>query len=382
MDKICSSCAISTHLKEFISENGSTSSCSLCGKKSNEVVTTTTLDFIKMIKGLIRYYYSEVEYHTKLGGVSFDTLLSVENPVFNLPSTLSDIELEEFLLLFLDDCNIDSEISIFTAYGRDIYNYSPKTAVSLGKSELLDSIKDHLLVKNYYQVEAKFNECFDDIKDHITSTLRLNSKYYRARVGSNLKASNFDWRYLDHEDEFHSPFSNNDIGAPPIDLATRGRINRPGVSYLYLATNIDTAIAEVRPHPGENISIGAFTSPSKLKIADFSNHKLENKFLSDSGLDKLELIIAIENALSFSVIPSNSESYNITQFIAEAFRKIGFDGIKFKSSIGSGNNLVIFDSDKFKYVQDSGKVFKVKSVKYTQLEQDLYSADAKYDKEY
>jgi hypothetical protein len=57
----------------------------------------------------------------------------------------------------------------------------------------------------------------------------------------------------------------SDIGAevgapPPPPQTTPGRLNRDGVSFLYLSTDEAIATAEVRPHPGNRVSIAASRS--------------------------------------------------------------------------------------------------------------------------
>jgi hypothetical protein len=48
-------------------------------------------------------------------------------------------------------------------------------------------------------------------------------------------------------DTVFQPFIGAAIGAPPLAEATPGRLNRDGVSFLYLATEEARAAAEVRP---------------------------------------------------------------------------------------------------------------------------------------
>ncbi|EGQ8287433.1 RES family NAD+ phosphorylase [Vibrio parahaemolyticus] len=382
MNKICGSCCFPKILKKLVDKRGCIGRCSVCHDTSSKVIDTTSLQFIKTIKGLLRYFYSESEYHRKLGGDSFEHHLSEKNPIFRIPPNMSSLDKEEFLLSFLQDLNSDDQITLFTAYGRDIYNYVPMTSVSVGSSSVIEKARYKLTYLNYYQVEDEFESRFASLVEHIKAPLKVESEFYRARIGSRLKASNFDWKKMRHEEEFHEAYQGKDIGAPPIHLASGGRINRPGVSYLYLASDADTAISEVRPHPGENVSVGRFKSNVNLQIADFSQHELTEELLSDEGLDILELIIAIENTLSVTVSPSMNKQYNITQFIAEIVRKLSFDGLAFKSSVGTGKNYVLFNPESFDWVEGSDQVFKVSSVSYKTEPQKKFDEQEYYDRTY
>lgn len=380
--KICEKCSVAPLLKELIATEGKSENCTLCGEQSSKTIDTTSTRYVTTIKTLIRYHYSESEYHSKLGGDDFDFHFKSENPIFKVPNSQQLDIFEDFVQSFIWELWQGGDVSIVTAYGRDIYNHRPMTAVSLGKSQLLEMIRSELASKNYYLVEDIYKNDFEKLIDRITLNLPEQSEYFRARMGSNLIASNFDWRTMGHEEEFHEPYKENEIGAPPIDLADAGRINRSGVSYLYLATDAETAVSEVRPHPAENVSVGKFTSSKQLKIADFSKHSLDIASMTDDTLSDLELIIAIEKTLSTAVSPSLKKRYSVTQFIAEIIRKIGFDGLIFKSSVGHGQNLVIFEPSIFEYTAGSGKVYKVTSVKYSIENQALFDPNDFEDYDY
>lgn len=50
--------------------------------------------------------------------------------------------------------------------------------------------------------------------------------------------------------------------------------------------------------------------------------------------------------LEFSSPINEQYGYIISQFISDYFRKTGIDGIKYKSAIGDGDNITIFNSYK------------------------------------
>jgi hypothetical protein len=101
--------------------------------------------------------------------------------------------------------------------------------------------------------------------------------------------------------------------------------------------------------------------------------------LSNEGLDTLELIIGIEKTLATATPPGNSTFYGITQFITEIFRKLGFDGICYRSSVGTGENMVIFNSRNFEWKPDSGKVYSVVKVTYSYDPCELFDKNEDYD---
>ena len=53
----------------------------------------------------------------------------------------------------------------------------------------------------------------------------------------------------------------------------------------------------------------------------------------------------------------------------------GYDGIKFKSTVGSGVNLVIFKGGDASYVSSTTKVYEINEVKYSYIEKPIVGKD-------
>jgi len=382
MFRICRNCAKDLFLKNIIENNRKKGTCSLCNKLSSYTLETSEKKFINTITFLIRYYYSEWEYHSKLGGDSIEYLLSHQNPIFSLPKKCDEDILSDFLMSFINDIYDNDKVHIITAYGRDIYNHIVNNAVSVGSSSIIESISQELKYRNYFLVEPKYEDYFKRLIPFITREIDSGCKYFRARIGATKSASNFIFEKNTTEDYF-TPLKDKEIGAPPIATASSGRANRPGVSYLYLATDIETSVSEIRSHPSEIISVAQFISKNKLNVADFSYHKLSEDLISDEGSDLLEFIINIEKVLSTMATPrNNSTFYGITQFITEMLRKLEFDGILFKSSVGSGKNLVVFDPQNFEWIPGSGHVYKITKVEYSMESCLVFDEKEHYDRIY
>ena len=61
---------------------------------------------------------------------------------------------------------------------------------------------------------------------------------------------------------------------------------------------------------------------------------------------------------------TSNGNYTLTQLIADCIRKLDFDGILFPSSVGQGDNLVLFNPAKMDYTFDNAEVVEVREVKY------------------
>lgn len=159
------------------------------------------------------------------------------------------------------------------------------------------------------------------------------AEWYRARI---------------EKDGVSFPLS--EMGAPPPKLASSGRANPVGIPYLYLGSELSTAIAEVRPHPGERVCVATFVLEDNLKIVDLREPRtLVSPFLQeDEGniallrgdIDFLELL---GNELAIPVVPEQaSTGYIPSQYLCEFIKKCGFDGVAYGSSLSDGMNIALF----------------------------------------
>lgn len=63
--------------------------------------------------------------------------------------------------------------------------------------------------------------------------------------------------------------------------------------------------------------------------------------------------------------PEERTMYLITQFFSDIFRKLGFDGVMFSSSVENGQNVLVYDPDLFQYIEENSSVYKVEKLEYT-----------------
>jgi hypothetical protein len=154
---------------------------------------------------------------------------------------------------------------------------------------------------------------------------------------------------------------------PLREQAREGRVNPKGIPCLYLSSDRDTALAEVRPWFGAKISVGQFRLLRDSKVIDFSRDELKKSiiFLTEPSPEERELAVwgDINTAFATPVTPDDSQSdYVPTQVISELFRSKGFDGIVFKSSCGKGYNVTLFDIDAADPL--NGCVFSVNDIQF------------------
>lgn len=163
---------------------------------------------------------------------------------------------------------------------------------------------------------------------------------WRAQLGHGLRFENEEVGEIPapHEPERMSPRSGR---------ATEGRANPKGIPYLYLASNRETALAEVRPWVGAQVSVGQFKIIRELKVVNCTTEKKGSTFyFKEPSPRKREEAVwaAIDRAFAKPVTPTDAVAdYVPTQVLSELFKSKGFDGIGYRSSLGDGYNIALFD---------------------------------------
>lgn len=163
---------------------------------------------------------------------------------------------------------------------------------------------------------------------------------WRAQLGS-------EWV----EDPHHPTL----LGLPPERMkprqakATEGRANPKGLPVLYLGYTKETAMAEIRPSKGVDISLAQFKVLHNLTVVDFSteNHR-HAIYLGEPDEAERDAVVWADIDRAFSEPTQRSDDgseYIATQVIADAIRAAGYDGIAYQSGLEKGHNLAIFDID-------------------------------------
>ena len=234
-------------------------------------------------------------------------------------------------------------------------------------------------------IEEQFN-------NHVIE-LPVNTNIYRARIDDDgehyeqcwLARNYMDLQHLATDKEFHDYFANQakqiaesesfqqflsryvngfegfdaqNSGAPPFNYATAGRCNPENVSFLYASNDEHTATAEVRPYIRSAISVAILRTKRNLKLVDFyyENNEQGVRVIDNNFFEQIRGEFSKLNK-------GNKEEYLVTQYLSLLAKNLGFDGIRFRSSlVEKGTNYVIFDSGNC--IPISSKMYVLKKVEY------------------
>lgn len=183
--------------------------------------------------------------------------------------------------------------------------------------------------------------------------LTANRVFYRAQLG-------WERDFEDRDDgrvEEPIPYSRERM-KPNAESARGGRANAPGIPVLYLAGELNTAIAEVRPWIGSAVSIAEFKTTRKLRTLDLTPgfekrffpgfSPKEGEFMPVDAADKERAVwMAIDNAFSRPVsLDDHPTAYIPTQILSEMFRREGIEALVYRSKLSeNGHNVVLFNLD-------------------------------------
>lgn len=356
---LCKNCAVHPDVKSVVSEDSVIGICGLCGDERTTVRNPENFNDLKMlIRALVCFYWDEDAYNPHWGGDGVPHILSQpDNPVLLPPA--SDEYRDDFYEAIEDDPypDVDEGISVYAGFDEGVRLLH--TAISKTPPRRLSVMRKRLQRENFFQVENDLDALLASFIDELEVNLPRTSLWYRARQGVAASFQRLD-RGMS-ANRVWQPYAGDDISAPPPPIASLGRLNRQGVSVLYLASDSATAVAEIRPHPGHYVSVGGFRSMQDVRIANFDPH-IRNYASNENRLHIYSIIHAFDRMMSTPVTPEKRNAYLLTQLLAEVLRNQGFDGVQYKSSVGNGVNVCIFHPEKFSFAEDSSSVVRVDRV--------------------
>lgn len=145
-----------------------------------------------------------------------------------------------------------------------------------------------------------------------------------------------------------------DLGPPPKDKASAGRMNPAGIPYMYLAFAEKTALAETRVASGQQVTVSRWSPQRDLQVIDLTHFSSSPSIFSEKKreYDMIQFLYAFRDEISMPVAHDGSEhiGYVPTQVVSEYFAQAftyssgkRVDGLIYPSAVESeGKNLVLF----------------------------------------
>jgi RES domain len=286
--------------------------CSYCGGVDVQIVDPTAL---------AEYFELVIGAYVSAPGKTLVQLLREDWGLFEKPS--------------MDDARATALLhDVLEEPDRLRQTFSP-ISVTANRLSDWEKLRDELMYKNRFFPDANMDL---DRLGNLLDALKIEpdeapSIWYRARIQT--------------ED---MPFPIAKMGAPPSRTATHGRANPAGIPYLYLGSQPDTAIAEIRPHTGELVCVADFATPPDLRLVDLRHpRRVVSPFVLADATDvaqmrsDLPFLERLGDELMRPVLPQAAAiDYTPSQYLCEFIKKRKYDGVLYRSSVSGGINLALF----------------------------------------
>ncbi|HBJ1646680.1 TPA: RES family NAD+ phosphorylase [Clostridium botulinum] len=363
---ICKDCFKSSYIKDVIENKyKSEEECCLCGKSGVNILNKA--DLLTIIMNIIRYNYSMSTYNEICrlpffapSRIGLKRILMMENEIFIKPLIEDDaIKLAAILnknYVFNIPFDILGKVNDYL----NILSYDKHMRYPLKNSEavLITKIKVDLHKFNHYEIFDNYYKIFLRLKDKFPSILLIDKIFYRSRIGKNNKSITVD----DFETEINFPYVKEEMrNAPPLKVAA-GRFNRMGESMMYLASNEETALAESKPDVGHVCSVEEFVCKDEGKFLDMRKKSMCQIRIEDNLVFR-NICDSISRMFNEPVTRDEQNKYLITEFLSDIFRKMGFVGIAYDSSLTNQYNIVSFYPKKIENYNKEHMV-KINQVRY------------------
>lgn len=333
----CSNCFSDKFLKDYFSkESKIISSCSFCGSTNVRVV--------------------EPEYLSDLFQIVIDIYKTSDSPEALFLAEL----FQKDWFLFPDSLSFEKRNELIEGIcaGRVSLTekYIPRIKQIIDRTEQWNAFREELKhVNRFFPMKVPANDNLRVLFDSLILPKDENpSEIFRARINKR---------------KLHYQVA--EMGRPPDERATNGRANPIGISYLYAASDTLTAISEVQPYKGELVTVAKIQINTPKVIADLRDPK---RTISPFGLEEESLeylyseipyLVTLGEELSKPIIPKEADlEYLPSQYLCEFIKSIGFAGVLYKSSLGEGFNLALFDDTGLSFVEKTEYVVTGNNVRY------------------
>lgn len=335
MPQCCHKCFHDEFVSRIILSDGTDQECSLCGDREK------CLD-IKALKELFHplvSLYTSVEEFVPMQILKdhagqYPTLAEKISVDWNIFDDVT--ETERFLRLCHEvydqrDAPDDTFDPMRAVEVEDLFffgEYEKTHILSTMWSELRQELQEQ---NRYFAGRAIISNIEDALRTELIKITIRDDILYRVRTTATDVA-----------------LSTEKMGAPPATHSTAGRANPAGIPYLYLASDQETAICEVRPHNNEKLTVGSFRLAMSVTCIDLRDPRIDSPFQHKWKLQdlvsKLGFLRCLGHELSLPIGTQRRDlDYLPTQYLCELIKNLGYDGVLYRSGLSDGYNIALFN---------------------------------------
>lgn len=356
-------------MRRFIRAEGIRGNCDFCGSSRHKVIRP--IELRGLFEPVLELYQPaqagrDFSIESNEGGFGFESLGYLMQDDWNVFN--EDVDADELLdAIRLSNCRPGEE----GPESSDGWNRIHHDHFSMTAEQTWDWFADHVKTQSRFMIDrddsgeiVRPETWLRDAIEHQQAVriITPSTKLYRGRKG-----------YVQggHPHGGRQPFPADQMGAPPAHLATASRASCHGIPMFYAAMDSETAIAESGRFPGATVSVRKVKAVRDLRVVDLSKYRGVTDPFDATDLVGFTWYAGLLNRLNLDlsrpIHPDDSAiDYLPTQYLAEAIRSLGYDGICFQSALtGEGTNVVIFNPADMRVVDGkSGHLAEIESVKF------------------
>jgi RES domain-containing protein len=348
---VCPDCVDDAFLKDVIRGNACKIVCDYCGRRTRAFSAAPVATLMESIGSTVFYYYNDPT----------QGMMSWDYEEDSWPSDTTDTcDVLESLAF---DCHPDLFEDIAKSFVHDEWvETAGGTWMGSHPHEEMGCLWDHFvrIVKHEvrYFFDHALSNSIDEQYEPATLLPTIGSLVKRLGLLGSLPVGTqlFRARKKDQEEFF---LDAEQLGAPPSEIASSGRMNPAGISYLYLAFDQQTALAEIQHGQSDQSAIGQFEVLRDLQILNLTKLPDLPSIFDDNSRDEREGLIFLESFIEEITKPVEKDNrkhidYVPSQVVSEYFALVfqpgngeHLDGILYPSAVHpSGRNLVLFPSER------------------------------------
>ena len=190
------------------------------------------------------------------------------------------------------------------------------------RSKYLKEFIDEIQYRNRNPQDVKVLDLLKDLSTNPERIIPVGTRLYRCRIIHDASKAGKEYGFFG--------YGKSDSFVPPASATRDLRANYRYIPYLYCANHPYTALVEVRPRLGANVSVATITTKEELTLLDFTLKNIPKR-MTDAKLN----LFADLSMLYSKPVTSDDDilDYIPTQFVAEYAKHLKYDGIVFRSSL-------------------------------------------------
>jgi len=348
---VCDECVDDEYLKSIIRLNANKQECDFCGRKTRSHSAAPVATLMEPISSAVFYYYNEpsgacLPYAE--GGYLFDTI-GTDDVLMSIGLECNDELFKVISKAFVHDAWVDTAGGHWaSSHQNEILSQSWNNFVEVVKHEVR-----YFFSRIPTSTESGSQEYSPlqllSVLSHLIQELGLVNTF---PIGTSL------FRVRERDEGADWELNQELMGAPPSDRAAAGRMNPAGISYLYLAFEQETALAEVLDGPPCSAAIARFEVQREIFVLNLTSLPQLPSIFDDSCREHGEGLLFLKRFVTEISKPVRKDgrehieyvpSQVVSEYFALAFRANGqqLDGIAYPSAVHpGGKNLVLFPNNR------------------------------------